>query len=191
MQIKGVRLFFSPIIVGVFVLFVALFTASSILMQNTTYVIWGIPLCLLLIIIPMISSYNLGKQYLKLLPEYQNAAVPRRLSDINSSLLGHAVKVEGTVQTIKLEWLGRPRYTISDGTTSILTFRSYPFNESINIGDNVAILGMVVKKYAAAGSMSVHAVGITKIDEFSEIPPYVPEVEEKEKKNDVKIKKYN
>jgi len=188
MRIKGVKLHLSPIVLGVFILFVCLFIAMFIITGEKTYLIWGLPLSLLLLLLPLISGYNLGSQYLKLVPEYEQAAVPHKIRNINQALMGHAVRVEGVVQTVRLKWMGRPRYVINDESASIIAFRSYPLDEPVVVGDTVVVIGMVVKKFAVAGAMSIHGVVIKKIDTLSDIQDDVP-VKTEDKA--VKIKKYN
>ena len=189
MRIKGVTLHISPIVLAIFAFFVVLFIVSTVVTGDNIYVIWGIPLSLLLLILPLISSYNLGSQYQKLLPEYEEAAVPHKIRNINLGLQGHAVRVEGVVQKIQMKWLGRPRYTIFDGSASIIVFRSLLLDEPVAIGDNVVAVGMVVKKYAVAGAVSVHGVGIKKVENLSEIELDEDLTAPKEKQ--IKIKKYN
>lgn len=188
MRIKGVKLHLSPVILGVFLFFVVVFIACAIATGERVYVIWGLPFSCLLIVLPLISAYNLGSQYLKLRPEYEEAAVPHKIRNVNNALMGHAVRVEGVVQTIRLKWLGRPRYTIYDGSASILTFRSLPPDEPIAVGDNVEVIGMVVKKFAIAGAMSIHAVIIRKVENFTDFEDEEPELPEQKS---MKIKKYN
>jgi len=190
MRIKGIKIHISPILLGGVILLLILFIVTTIITGKTSFIIWGIPLCIILLLLPILSTYKLGGEYKKLSPDYENLAVPYRLSDINQSLQGHAVKIEGTVKNARNIWMGRPRYTISDGITSIIVFRSLPLDEPVAIGENVSVLGMVVKKYAANGGMSVHAVDVKKISELTDINS-IPKMSEKEGKEDIKIKKFN
>ena len=67
MKIKGVKIHVSPAVIIVFVFFVLLFVWSFFLTNDYSYIYWGLPLCLCLLIIPAVSSYSLGGQYIKLL----------------------------------------------------------------------------------------------------------------------------
>ncbi|HJJ78738.1 MAG TPA: hypothetical protein O0X62_03145 [Methanocorpusculum sp.] len=83
--------------------------------------------------------------------------------------------------------MGRPKYQIFDGSGALIVFRSMPLDEEIKVGDNIEAIGMVVKKYAIAGSLSVHGIGIRKIENLSPI-----EIDESIKAQpEIKIKKYN
>ncbi|MBR4987864.1 MAG: nucleotide-binding protein [Methanocorpusculum sp.] len=187
MKIKGVKIHLSPAVLIVFVFFVMLFVWSFFLTNDFSYLYWGLPLCLCLLIIPAVSSYSLGGQYIKLLPEYEAEAKPMKIKNINLNMQGKAVRVEGVVQSVKGKFMGRPKYQIFDGSGALVVFRSMPLEETISVGDNIEAVGMVVKKYAIAGNLSVHGIGIRKIENLSPI-----EIDESIKaKPEIKIKKYN
>lgn len=193
MKIKGVRIHITPLIWCVFGFFVLLFFASFIATKDVAFLYWGLPLCFALLLLPMVSGYSLGSQYKKLLPEYEDAAVPTRIKNINLKSMGKAVRVEGVVQKITGKFLGRPRLTIFDGSGSCIVFRSILLDEPVAIGDNIEAVGMVVKKYAVAGALSVHGVGIWKRDNAEGLTlDYADEDDETEsQKSSFKIKKYN
>lgn len=192
MKIKGVRIHITPLIWCVFGFFVILFIASFIATKDFAFLYWGLPLCIALLLLPMISGYSLGSQYIKLLPEYENAAKPTRIKHINLQAMGKAVRVEGVVQKISGKFLGRPRLTIFDGSGSCIVFRSILLDEPIAIGDNIEAVGMVVKKYAVAGALSVHGVGIWKRDNAEGLTlDYEDEETTSQKSSSFKIKKYN
>jgi len=107
--------------------------------------------------------------------------------------MGKAVRVEGVVQKITGKFLGRPRLTIFDGSGSCIVFRSTLLDEPIAVGDNIEAVGMVVKKFAVAGALSVHGVGIWKRDNADGLTlDYAEDDKESEtQKSSFKIKKYN
>ena len=187
MKIKGVKIHVSPAVIIVFVFFVLLFIWSFFLTNDFSYIYWGLPLCLCLLIIPAVSSYSLGGQYIKLLPEYEAGAKDMKIKNVNLNMQGKAVRVEGVVQSVKGKIMGRPKYQIFDGSGALIVFRSMPLDEEVKVGDNIEAVGMVVKKYAIAGSLSVHGIGIRKIENLSPI-----EIDESIKAQpEIKIKKYN
>ena len=185
MKIKGVKIHVSPAVIIVFVFFVLLFIWSFFLTNDFSYIYWGLPLCLCLLIIPAVSSYSLGGQYIKLLPEYEAGAKDMKIKNVNLNMQGKAVRVEGVVQSVKGKFMGRPKYQIFDGSGALVVFRSMPLDEEIKVGDNIEAVGMVVKKYAIAGSLSVHGIGIRKIENVNPL-----EIDESITA-DIKIKKYN
>ena len=193
MKIRGVRIHITPLIWCVFGFFVLMFIGSFIATGELSFVYWGLPLCIALLILPMFSGYSLGSQYIKLLPEYEEAAKPTRIKNINLQTMGKAVRVEGVVQKITGKFLGRPRLTIFDGSGSCIVFRSILLDEPVAIGDNIEAVGMVVKKYAVAGALSVHGVGIWKRDNAEGLTlDYADDEDEATaQKSSFKVKKYN
>ncbi|MDO5846160.1 MAG: nucleotide-binding protein [Methanocorpusculum sp.] len=187
MKVRGVSVYVSPIYFIVVAFFLILFIWSYVMTNDFIFIQWGVPLALCLLIIPLISSYSMGVQYLKLFPEYEAESKRIRIKNINLGMHGKAVRVEGVVQTIKGKILGRPRYMIFDGSGSIVVFRSKPVEEKIVVGDNVEAVGMVVKKFAFAGNLQVHGINIRKIENLT--PLEMDESIGSEKS--LKIKKYN
>ena len=185
MKIKGVKVHVSPAVLLVFVFFVLMFLWSFYMTKEFSYIYWGLPLCLCLLIIPAVSSYSLGQQYIKLLPEYEAGAKQMKIKNINLNMQGKAVRVEGVVQSVKGKLMGRPKYQIFDGSGALVVFRSMPLDEKIEVGDNIEAVGMVVKKYAIAGNLAVHGIGIRKIENLTPL-----EIDESIK-SDIKSKKYN
>lgn len=184
MRIKGVRLTISPMHITIVVFFVALFIFEFFMTgYQYGYLFWGIPLALLLLIIPIINSYSVGKQYIKLLPEYESESKPCKIKMIGPGTAGRPVRVEGVVQSRKGWFIGRPGYKIFDGSGAVIIQRSNPFDIEINVGDNIQVVGMVTKRFAFIGNYVVHAIGAKKIDNTSEI--------DVDMNKDIKIKKYN
>lgn len=184
MKIKGVRITVSPMHITIVVFFIALFILEFFLMgYQFMYLYWGIPLALLLLVVPLINSYSVGKQYVKLLPEYEREAKPCRIKMIGPGTAGRPVRVEGVVQSRKGAFIGRPGYKIFDGSGAVIVQRSNPFDIEIKVGDNIQVIGMVTKRFAFVGNYVVHAIGAKKVDDITPI--------DVEMSKDVKIKKYN
>ena len=165
MKIKGIRVSISPLVWIIFAIFVVLFVWSFLSTGVTTYLVWGVPLCLLLLIFPLFSSYSMGSQYQKLLPEYEEKAQAVKISDLTQEMLGKPVRVDGVVQEVSGNFLGRPKITIYDGTGTCVVFRSVPLDEKFAAGDSLEAVGMVVRKFAVAGDVTIHGVGIRKTAE--------------------------
>lgn len=195
MKIKGIRISVSPFHITVVAFFIALFIFEFIITGfDASYLYVGIPLSLLLLLVPIINSYSVGKQYPALIPEYERESKYVKISQIGQSLNGKPVKIEGVVQK-KIGWfIGRPGYIIYDGTSAIAAQRSVPFDIEANVGDSVAVYGMVMKRFAFVGKYVVHAV-IMRISEETSYDEEKEEdkVAEKDGKaaQKIKIKKYN
>ena len=106
-----------------------------------------------------------------------------RVKQISVAINGKPVRVEGVVQAVKGTWLCRPALTVFDGSGAIVAQRSAPLDERIVVGDNVEVVGMVVRRYTIMGNLVIHAIGVKKTDNVS--PLDMDEPAEK-----IHIKKY-
>ncbi|MDV0441840.1 nucleotide-binding protein [Methanorbis furvi] len=186
MKIRGITIGISPLHIAVVIFFLALFIVSYIVTTDPAYLYWGIPLSLALLIIPIYNSYSVGTQYVRLLPEYEAESKRVRIKNINLKTLGKPVRVEGVVQAKKGEWLCRPAVTIFDGSAAITAKKSVPLEIDIAVGDNVEVVGMVVRRFTIFGDMMIHAIGIKKVENLT---PFEEETET-EPAEPVRIKKY-
>jgi hypothetical protein len=152
-------------------------------MKDVMYLVWMIPLMFALFAIPIINSYSVGSQYVKLLPEYEAQSQSLRIKQIGPAQFGKPVRIEGVVQLVKGQWLCRPALTIFDGSASIVAQRSSPFDFDILPGDNVVVVGMVTKRFNFFGNTVIHAIGVKKVE--NSIP-----LELSESSRKIYIKKY-
>jgi len=185
MKIHGVTIGISPLHILVVAFFLVLFTASYLATTEIMYLFWGIPLSLILLIIPIFNSYSVGSQYVKLLPEYEEQSKRVRVKQITLSVLGKPVRVEGVVQAVKGVWLCRPALTIFDGSAAIVAKKSVPLEVDVAVGDNVEVVGMVVRRFSIFGDLMVHAIGIKKVENLTPL-----EEEESPQAESIRIKKY-
>lgn len=185
MKIHGVTIGISPLHVLVVVFFLALFAVSYLATSEIMYLFWGVPLSLVLLIIPIFNSYSVGSQYVKLLPEYEEQSKRVRVKQINLAMLGKPVRVEGVVQAVKGVWLCRPALTIFDGSAAVVAKKSVPLEVDVAVGDNVEVVGMVVRRFTIFGDVMVHAIGIKKVENLTPL-----EEEEPPHTEEIRIKKY-
>ncbi len=157
----------SPLHIIVVVFFLGLFTVSYIGTSDLMYLYWGIPLSLVLLVIPLYSSYSVASQYVKLLPEYEEQSKRMKIRQITPSMEGKPVRIEGVVQAVKGTWLCRPAVTIFDGTAAIVARKSVPLEVDVVVGDNVEVVGMVVRRYSIFGNVIVHLIGIKKVENLT------------------------
>ena len=185
MKIHGVTIGISPLHILVVVFFLVLFTVSYLATSETLYLVWGIPLSLVLLVIPIFNSYSVGSQYIKLLPEYEEQSKRVRIKQISLTMLGKPVRVEGVVQAVKGVWLCRPALTIFDGSAAIVAKKSVPLEVDVVVGDNVEIVGMVVRRFTIFGDVMVHAIGVRKVENLTPL-----EEERSVPAEEIRIKKY-
>ena len=185
MKVRGVTIGLSPLHLIVVAFFIGLFVFSYVNTKETAFLIWGIPLSLILLIIPVFNSYSVGSQYVRLLPEYEEQSKRVRVKQITLAMLGKPVRIEGVVQAVKGTWLCRPTLTIFDGSATIVAKKSVPLEVDVAVGDNVEVVGMVVRRFTIFGDVMVHAIGVKKVENLTPL-----EEEEAPKAEEIRIKKY-
>ncbi len=79
-------------------------------------------------------------------------------------MLGKPVRIRGEVEKVKGKLICRPAFTINDGSCSIVAQHGVPIDLDIKVGDNVEVVGMVVKRFTFFGKMVIHLIGIKKTD---------------------------
>lgn len=184
MKVRGVIIGLSPLHLIVVAFFIGLFVFSYVNIQETAFLIWGIPLSLVLLIIPVFNSYSVGSQYVRLLPEYEEQSKRVRVKQITLAMLGKPVRIEGVVQAVKGTWLCRPTLTLFDGSAAIVAKKSVPLEVDVAVGDNVEVVGMVVRRFTIFGDVMVHAIGVKKVENLTPLEEEAPKAEE------IRIKKY-
>jgi len=192
MKIKGVEFSLSPLHFIVVIFFIVLFVVMFLITpagdpSKYAYLYWGIPLSLVLLVIPLYNSYSVAKQYVKLIPEYQQESKPIKLLYVDKPMLGKPVRVHGIVQKASGKITGRPAFTIYDGSASAIVQRSAPFTIRIKVGDYIECVGMVVRRFAIVGKYVVHVIAAKIIDE-AELAAREEQAASDEPK--IKIKKY-
>ena len=163
MKIGNIQLRISPINVGVVLIFGLFLLYSYLTSGNVTILTFGIPMLVVLFLIPIVLNYMSQQHYAELLPPYQRDAQPVRIKAINMNMLGKPVRFEGVVERAYFLYLNRPQFLVGDksGEISVKMFTS-PL-EDIQKGDIVEVIGMVMKRYIATGDPVVNCVSIRKI----------------------------
>ena len=164
MQIGNIKVRVTVITVAVFLFFVVLMAAYVLTTGDVYLLTWGVPVALMLVLIPMGLNYMSQSQYASLVPMYEAEAKTVRIREINLNLLGEPVRVKGVVERAYFQFLNRPQYLVADrtGEVSVKMFTS-PL-EDVHKGDVVEVLGVVVKRYVMSGDAVINCVSIRKIE---------------------------
>ena len=163
MNIRGIELRVSPVNVGVALFFVLFLLFGYLTSGNLTVLAFGIPMLIVLFLIPIFLNYMSRQQYSDLLPQYQRDAQTVRIKAINMNMLGKPVRFEGVVERVYFWYLNRPSFLVGDksGEISVKMFTS-PL-EDIRKGDIVEVIGMVMKRYIITGEPVINCVSIRKV----------------------------
>jgi len=149
------------VVVGIFAIFL-LYT--YLLTGESALLLWGIPMLVLLIVIPLALNYMSQSEYAALEPMYREKARPVRIKMINPGMLGEIVRIEGVVERVYFQFINRPQYLVADRSGEISVKMFTTPREKVKKGDVVEVFGQVMKRYAIAGDPVVNAVSISPVD---------------------------
>lgn len=159
---KNIQISFFNLLIWILLLFMSFF--YIILSNNFESLVWIIPVLIMLILIPLTLNYLNQVQYQNLIPVYKKEARFTKISAINSNMTGEIVKVEGIIKDVKFVFFNRPRYTIEDKTGAIAIIMFTNPSRNIKKGDNVFVLGQLIKKMIVTGKPAINAVCIERKD---------------------------
>jgi len=168
MKIGNIDVKISILAIGVFVIFMLmLLTAAAYSPLVRSQLIWMIPALFLLLFIPLTLNYMSRSQYADLAPVYEAEAKTVRIKLINENMIGKPVRITGVVEKIRFQFLNRPQYIVADrsGEISVKMFTSP--DEEIHEHDVVEVVGMVIRRYIAAGDPVINCVSIKKAEKTS------------------------
>ncbi len=170
MKIGNIQVKVSVIIMAVVAFFTILLIYAYFASGDLNIIMWGIPLLIGMILIPLALNYMSQSSYADVIPAYESEAKKVRIRAINLNMLGDPIRIEGVVERAYFRFLNRPQYLVADksGAISVKMFTSP--KEDVRKGDVVEVLGAVMKRYIVTGDAVVNAVSITKIDREKSAP---------------------
>ncbi|WOF16207.1 nucleotide-binding protein [Methanoplanus sp. FWC-SCC4] len=152
-------------VVGMLALFLISYFVST---GDLSFFLLGIVLLVLMLLIPLMLNYMSQDQYAGLIPIYESEAKDTRIKNINSSMIGNIVRIEGVVERVLFKSLNRPQYLVADksGEISVKMFTT-PI-EDADKDDVVEVYGQIIKRYIFVGDPVINAVIIRKLDRKSD-----------------------
>jgi len=169
MKIGNITVRISIVALAVVILFAIFLSFAYLSSGDTTLLLFGIPVLVLLLVIPMALNYMSQKQYMELVPEYERVARPVRIKMINKGMMGQVVSIEGVVERTYFQLLNRPQFLVADRTGEISVKMFTSPDETINKDDVVEVLGTIIQRYIFTGDPVVNCVSIRKIPKKIEI----------------------
>jgi hypothetical protein len=164
MKIGNIDVRISIVAIAVVVFFAILLFVAYISTGNLILLAWGIPVIILLLLIPMGLNYMSQKEYAELVPVYEKEARPVRVKMINEGMIGKIVKIEGVVERTYFQFLNRPQFLVGDRTGEISVKMFTSPQETIKKDDIVEVLGTVIHRYMVTGDPVINCVSIRKIN---------------------------
>jgi hypothetical protein len=164
MQIGNIKVRVSAVVLAVFLFFVVLMAAYVLTTGDVYLLTWGVPVAVMLVLIPLALNYMSQSQYASLVPLYEAEAKDARIREINLNRLGEPVRIKGVVERVYFQFLNRPQYLVADRTGEISVKMFTSPAEKVQKGDVVEVLGTVVKRYILSGDAVVNCVSIRKVE---------------------------
>jgi len=163
MQIGNIKVRVSAVVLAVFLFFVVLMAVYVYTTGDVYLLTWGVPVAVMLVLIPLALNYMSQTQYSSLVPIYEAEAKNARIREINLNKLGEPVRIKGVVERVYFQFLNRPQYLVADRTGEISVKMFTSPAEYVQKGDVVEVLGTVVKRYILSGDAVINCVSIRKI----------------------------
>lgn len=164
MQIGNIKVRVSAVVLAVFLFFVVLMAVYVYTTGDVYLLTWGVPVAVMLVLIPLALNYMSQTQYTSLVPMYEAEAKNARIREINLNKLGEPVRIKGVVERVYFQFLNRPQYLVADRTGEISVKMFTSPAENVQKGDVVEVLGTVVKRYILSGDAVINCVSIRKVE---------------------------
>ena len=130
--------------------------------RNTRFLLFAIPALLALLLIPMILAWMSRKTLREAAEQNSPQAKFYKIAKVTQAMTGQAVSISGQVKKISFKWLNRPHFHIEDSTGQIRVILFTSAAEAIRQGDEVEVLGVVIKNIFKRSTPAISAVSVKK-----------------------------
>jgi len=124
--------------------------------------LFAIPALLALLLIPMILAWMSRKTLNEAAEQNTPQAKFYKIAKVTQAMTGQAVSISGKVKKISFKWLNRPHFHIEDLTGQIRVIMFTSPAENIQQGDEVEVLGVVIKNFFKRSDPAISAVSVKK-----------------------------
>lgn len=131
--------------------------------RDLIYIYIGLPMCALLIGLPLWIAYANEKQILRDASQYHSQAKFVRARQLSPAMRGSVVLMEGKVLKVTGLMMNKPSYLIQDPTGQVVVKRFALPDPLIGVGADVEILGRVFGKAVNAQSLYINALTIKPV----------------------------
>ncbi|HJJ35690.1 MAG TPA: hypothetical protein O0X27_00790 [Methanocorpusculum sp.] len=187
MKIKGITLRIPPALLGVIVLFAAICAFCLGSTHNPLYLYLGIPMIIILIVLPLVLTYSSEKQVINNIDAARSVAKVVRARQVTAAMRGTTVILEGKILRVTGLYMNKPVYLIEDPTGTIVVKRFALPDPLVGPGAIVEVLGRVYGR--AKGSVFINALTVKPIRKIREVTDQ--ESAEPAAKEQIHIKHYN
>jgi hypothetical protein len=186
MKIKGITVRLPPLLLAATIFFAVMCAMTYGSSKDLIYIYIGLPLCALLIGLPLWLSYLNEKQVLREAPQYRSHAKLVRARQLSPAMRGSVVLIEGKILKVTGLMMNKPSYLIQDTTGQVVAKRFALPDPLVGVGADVEVLGRVFGKATNAGSLYINVLTIKPISTFRDVEEDVQSEPEK-----FRIKKLN
>lgn len=164
MKTKAKPMHISSIAWATFAIFTAIVIVSFAQSKDYRLLAFAIPMLAALVIIPMFLTRMSQNAYSNATPLYEKGAKFHKIANIDLSKVGEAVKIRGAIEKISFRWLNRPWLRINDGTGTISAILFTSPRESLAVGEQVEVLGTVMKGFPNRRAQAISAINVKKMN---------------------------
>ncbi len=150
-----------PAWITFFILAAAVFI-HAMTVKDTRFLLFAIPALLAILLIPMLLAWMSRRALNESAEEHGDKARRYKIANITLAMTGQVVSISGEVRKVSFKWLGRPHFQIDDGTGKVRAILFAMPGETINPGDEVEVLGVVIKNIFDRRNAAISAVRIRK-----------------------------
>lgn len=166
MRICGITVRVPSLLFAVTVFFAAVCAMMYGSSKDLSYIYLGVPLCIVLICVPLAMDYLTEKQLAAGLPAMRARAKFSRARQISPAMLGTPVIVEGKILKVSGLLMGKPAYLLSDPTGQIVVRRFALPDLLVGVGAAVEVVGTVARRITNPDVIYVNAVSIQPVRQF-------------------------
>lgn len=163
MKVNGITLRIPPLLLGVTIFFAAVCAMSYGADHNILYIAVGLPLCAVLICVPMVMVYSSEKKARSEIAGLRSAAKPARARQISAAMRGVPVVVSGKVVKIGGLMMNKPIYIVEDSSGQVAVRRFALPEVLIGVGAEVEAVGRVCTQMGNPKAVYVNAAEIKPV----------------------------
>lgn len=189
MKVKGIVLRYPPALLIIIVVFAFICALSFGSTKDLIYIYIGVPVVILMILLPLFLAYYNEKQVRAREPSVRAAATFLHARQVTANMGGKPVIVEGVIRKVSGVYLNRPAYLLQDKSGYVVVKRFSMPQRLVGVGAVVEVLGYVYGRMSNRQSVYVNALTITPIRKLRDEEP-AEETTAKEPKEKVYIKHY-
>lgn len=145
-----------------FIICAAAVVIRYLAVPDSRFLVVAIPGLILLLVIPMALGWMSRRSYAQAVEKYNKKGRYLKIAKISLGMSGDIVRISGVVEKVSFRWLNRPHLQVKDDTGGIRVIMFTSPQEEVKGGDEVDVLGIVIKNIFKHTTPAISAVSISK-----------------------------